>query len=669
MTDTLLKVENLRLSYQTERGIVTAVDGLNFDIHRQEALVVLGESGCGKSSLAKALLRVLPRNVHHYSGRVLLNGVDLMALDAEDFRRDIQWQRISLVMQASMNALNPVVRVGEQVAEPLWVHRGQSRQKAIKRAGEVFELVGVPGDFINRYSFELSGGMRQRVVLAMALVAEPDLVIMDEPTSALDVLTQAGIMNRLKCIKRELGTSFMLITHDVATSSEIADRVALMYAGQIVELNGAAEFFSKPAHPYGKLLMDSVPRLHQTRQPDHIPGQPPNLMMLPSGCRFADRCPARFDRCAEDPTPQALSKRDEVRCWLYADPAQSDKLSSFDELPRSMPDTQPHKKDVLAAVQDLHVRFELRQWGFIKAGSVSAVNGVSFNLLRGESVAFVGESGCGKSSLARALIGLHPPSQGEIVFEGRHLHGLNKNELKRYRSRVGYVQQDPFGALPPFMTIRRALSEPLIIHGVKNRMEREARIQAALEEVRLSPADDYLPKFPHMISGGQQQRVVIARSLILQPAMIIADEPVSMLDASVRVEILRLLRTIQSKRELTLAFITHDLSTVRHFADRIFVMYAGRIVETAEVVDLLDFPQHPYTQALLAATADPDAENAAKERKLPGGEPPSLLHPPSGCHFHPRCPHAVKGLCDVDEPPPLEPRVGHYSACWLHKHE
>lgn len=667
MTEPLLKVEDLRLAYQTERGVVTAVDGLNFEIRRNEALVLLGESGCGKSSLAKALLRVLPRNVYHYSGRVLLDGVDIMALNPEHFRRDVQWLRISLVMQASMNALNPVVRVGEQVAEPLWVHRGWSRNKAMARAGEVFELVGVSGDFLKRYPFELSGGMRQRVVLAMALVAEPELVIMDEPTSALDVLTQAGIMNRLKRIKRELGTSFMLITHDVATSSEIADRVALMYAGQIVELSSAAQFFAKPAHPYGKLLMDSVPRLHQTRQPDHIPGQPPNLMLLPSGCRFADRCPARFDHCDENPVPIALSERNEVRCWLYADRTETDKPRGLHNTPTPVLETRPLSKEVLVSAQDLHTWFELKQWGFIRAGYVRAVNSVNFHLYRGEAVAFVGESGCGKSSLARTLLGLHKPTQGEVVFEGRHMHDLNKHELKQYRARVGYVQQDPFGALPPFMTIRRALSEPLIIHGVSDSKEREARIRAALEEVRLSPADDYLPKFPHMLSGGQQQRVVIARSLILQPAMIIADEPVSMLDASVRVEILRLLRTIQSKRELTLAFITHDLSTVRHFADRIFVMYGGRIVEAAVVDDLLDFPQHPYTQALLAATSDPDAENASQERELPGGEPPSLLHPPPGCNFHPRCPHAIKGLCDVEEPPEFEPRTEHYSACWLHE--
>ena len=323
-------------------------------------------------------------------------------------------------------------------------------------------------------------------------------------------------------------------------------------------------------------------------------------------------------------------------------------------------------EEPILSARDLHTWFELRQWGFIRIGSVKAVDGVSFDLRRGESVAFVGESGCGKSSLARTLLGLHRPTHGDVVFEGRSLGALDAAGLKSYRARVGYVQQDPYGALPPFMDVRRILSEPLIVHGVQARAERDARAREVLEEVRLSPPDEFLGKFPHMLSGGQQQRVVIARALVLRPTMIIADEPVSMLDASVRVEILNLLRSIQQARNLTLAFITHDLSTVRHFAERIFVMYAGRIVEQAPVDDLLEYPQHPYTEALLAAIADPDAENAAHERAVPAGEPPSLLHPPAGCRFHPRCPWCVAGKSDVDEPPLFEPRPGHYSACWLH---
>jgi peptide/nickel transport system ATP-binding protein len=323
-------------------------------------------------------------------------------------------------------------------------------------------------------------------------------------------------------------------------------------------------------------------------------------------------------------------------------------------------------KPVLSA-RDLHTWFELRQWGFLRIGSVRAVDGVNFDLNAGEAVAFVGESGCGKSSLARTLLGLHQPTRGEVIFEGRSLGTLNAAERKAYLARVGYVQQDPYGALPPFMDVRRILHEPLIVHGVRDRAERDRRAREALEEVRLSPPEDFLSKFPHMLSGGQQQRVVIARALILRPAMIIADEPVSMLDASVRVEILQLLRSIQTDHGLTLAFITHDLSTVRHFAERIFVMYAGRIVEQAEVNELLNHPQHPYTQALLAAISDPDPDNAHQLREVPPGEPPSLLKPPPGCRFHPRCNRMIAGICDRQDPPDLEPRPGHHTACWLYR--
>ncbi|WP_163560042.1 ABC transporter ATP-binding protein [Halomonas sp. NO4] len=319
MSETLLRVEELALHYRTRQGTVRAVDGISFDIRRNEALVVLGESGCGKSSLAKALMRVLPRNVAHQGGRVRLGEVEVSALPDERFRREVQWSRLALVMQASMNALNPVVRVGEQVAEPLRVLHGWSRKRALDRAVEVLELVGVSTDFLARYPFELSGGMRQRVVLAMALVAEPELVILDEPTSALDVLTQASIMNALKRIKRELDTSFILITHDVATSSELADRVALMYAGQLVEVADAARFFGEPAHPYSQMLMASVPRLRQRTRPEPIPGQPPSLFDPPGGCRFAERCPYRFARCAQDPPAFRLGERHRARCWLHAE--------------------------------------------------------------------------------------------------------------------------------------------------------------------------------------------------------------------------------------------------------------------------------------------------------------------------------------------------------------
>lgn len=325
------------------------------------------------------------------------------------------------------------------------------------------------------------------------------------------------------------------------------------------------------------------------------------------------------------------------------------------------------QEDVLLSVQDLRVWFELRRFGFGHAGYVRAVDGVTFDLHHSETIAIVGESGCGKSSLMKTILALHRPTAGELFFEGRRLNDLKGQKLRLYRSQVGYIQQDPYGALAPFMSVQRILEEPQIINGIKSRSEREARIRNALEEVKMSPVEDFLPKFPHMLSGGQQQRVVIARAMLLDPKLIVADEPVSMLDASVRVEILKLLRSLQDRHHLAVIYITHDLSTVRYFSERIFVMYAGQAVEKSLIDDLIRNPLHPYTMALLSATSDPDANNATRFRDVPPGEPPSLVKPPAGCRFHPRCAYMMKGLCDVEEPPHFEPEPHHLVACWLHR--
>jgi peptide/nickel transport system ATP-binding protein len=315
--ETLLRVEDLFLHFRTTKGSVQAVDGASFDLGFNEAIVVLGESGCGKTSLAKAILRLLPRNVGTYKGKVYLEDLDTMALRDEEFREQIRWVKMSLVPQAAMNSLNPVLRVGDQVAEPMIAHYEVGKKEALAQAERMFNQVGVPIDFMHRYAFELSGGMRQRVALAMALVTVPALVVLDEPTSALDVLTQANIFNTLKRIKHDLQISFILITHDIATSSELADRVVVMYAGQIVEVGTSAQVFVSPLHPYSKKLLASVPRLRADQDPDFIVGQPPSLLNPPTGCRFADRCPSRFDKCDQEP-PVIQNGRSQVKCWLYA---------------------------------------------------------------------------------------------------------------------------------------------------------------------------------------------------------------------------------------------------------------------------------------------------------------------------------------------------------------
>ncbi len=320
----------------------------------------------------------------------------------------------------------------------------------------------------------------------------------------------------------------------------------------------------------------------------------------------------------------------------------------------------------LLEIKDLHVWYELKRFGFGHAGYVRAVDGVNFSLEHGEAIACVGESGCGKSSLMKTILGLNVPTKGDVIFDDTSLSTTKGNELRQYRSKIGYVQQDPFGALPPFMNIETILEEPLKINGVSDKAERASRIRKILEEVKLTPVEEVLPKYPHMLSGGQQQRVVIARAMIMEPKLLVADEPVSMLDASVRVEILRILRKLQESHNLAVLYITHDLSTVRYFSEFIFVMYAGEIVEFARMEDLLDDPKHPYTNALLEASSDPNADNALVQREIPKGEPPSLVKPPTGCRFHPRCPAFMEGICDVKEPPNFEVSPRHLVACWLY---
>lgn len=329
--------------------------------------------------------------------------------------------------------------------------------------------------------------------------------------------------------------------------------------------------------------------------------------------------------------------------------------------------TTNNGRKVVLSIDDLHIWFELRRFGFGHAGYVKAVDGVTFDVHSAETIAVVGESGCGKSSLMKAVLGLHKPTTGKIVFEDQDLSKLSAKEMHLYHSNVGYVQQDPYGALPPFMDIQKILEEPLIVGGIKNKDERVQRVRNVMEEVKLSPVDDFLKKYPHMLSGGQQQRVVIARAMIMNPRFLVADEPVSMLDASVRVEILKLLRTLQEERHLSVIYITHDLSTVSYFSERIFVMYAGNLIEKAKVRQLLDNPLHPYTKALLTGTSEPDAKNAETFKEIPPGEPPSLVKPPPGCRFHPRCPKVIQGLCEVEFPPEFEPEPGHLVSCWLYK--
>ncbi len=335
--------------------------------------------------------------------------------------------------------------------------------------------------------------------------------------------------------------------------------------------------------------------------------------------------------------------------------------------PANVMEKKENIRKTILSIDDLHVWFELKRFGFGHAGYVKAVDGVTFDILESETIAVVGESGCGKSSLMKTILALYKPTKGKIVFDGKDISEFDNKGLHEYHSNVGFVQQDPYGALAPFMSVQKTLEEPLIIGGIKSKEERIQRIHKAMDEVKLTPVDDFLNKFPHMLSGGQQQRVVIARAMIMDPKFLVADEPVSMLDASVRVEILKLLSNLQKLHHLSVIYITHDLSTVSYFSERIFVMYAGNLVEKAKVRQVIDNPLHPYTRALLTGTSEPDAKNAETFKELPPGEPPSLVNPPTGCRFHPRCSRMIKGLCEVQYPTEFEPEPRHLVACWLYQ--
>ena len=684
----ILEVEELVLHYGTGEGPVKAVDGVSLRIEEKgEVLALIGESGSGKTSLARALMRLLPRNVDRFEGRVRLNGTDLMSLSQDRFRRDILWRRISMVFQGAMSSLNPVLRVGKQVAEPL-VKDGMSDRVAIREAESLLEMVGLPTGTVRSFPHELSGGMKQRVVIAMALVHRPGLVILDEPTSALDASVQAQIMNLLKELKWELGLSMLFITHDIALAGDLSDKVAVIHGGELRERGTAEQVLTRPLDPYTQALLASVPRLRSAQRPSFLSGSPPDLIHPPSGCRFHPRCSYAFEPCPTD--PPSLSEVESghlARCWLYAAPypasrgslppvasLQGDKALPPGPQPlsvrapspfASLRGTKSYADKSLVQVEDLEVHFHTRR-GVFRTETVRAVNGVSLTVGRGEMVAVVGESGSGKTTLGRATLGLVPPSAGRVVFDGMGISRLDGAEARAFRRRAQAVFQDPYASISPFMSVYETVEEPLLVHELGDRREREERVMAALEQVRFSPAARFASSYPHTMSGGQRQRVGIARALVLGPEYVVADEPVSMIDASSRAEILQLLRDLGDEQGIAFLYITHDIATARHFSDRIAVMYAGRIVEAGPSAQLVENPQHPYTQALVAAIPEPEADNRLRLREVVGGEAPDPTSIPTGCAFHPRCPKMIDGTCQEVVPLLVPPPGTHPVACHLY---
>lgn len=654
----LLAVRDLSVEFTTSRGRVRAVDQVSWSVAPGEITAIVGESGCGKSATAMALIRLLPKGVGTIvGGAVEFDGCDLVTLRDSEMRT-LRGGSIGMIFQEPMTSLNPAHRIGDQIMETLFVHRTISRESARARAIELLQMVGI-GDGASRltqYPHQLSGGMRQRVLIAMALACDPKLLIADEPTTALDVTIQAQILELLRDLVRRLGISLVLITHNLGIVARYVDRVHVMYAGKIVESGSVDQIFNAPRHPYTLGLMSSVPRLDQrVARLSTIEGLPPDLGNLPPGCRFAPRCPMRTGACEALPELGTVGPGHVAACW-HSD--RVDPAAARPPGPAPMPTTDAEAAPLLT-VDGLSRNFVLS-----KAMIVRAVQDVSFAVPRGQTLGLVGESGCGKSTIGRAVVGLVQPSEGRIVFDGEVIADASRGQTRPHWQDIQTVFQDPYSSLNPRMTVRQILAEPIRVHRLlpdSSRASLEARVQDLLRLTGLRP--EIAARFPHQLSGGQRQRVCIARALAHNPRFIVLDEPVSALDVSVQGQIVNLLDDLQRQLGLSYLFISHDLAVVRHLSHRVVVMYLGRIMESAGSDPLYREPLHPYTRALLEAVpvADPGIERNRDTVPL-GGELPSPLKPPSGCVFRTRCPLAGPE-CAAEIPRLREVRPGRHVAC------
>lgn len=620
----LLQVRNLSLAFarQNAQGVTTLTDALShiqFDLYAGETLALLGESGCGKSLTSLAMMRLLPPNARYQSGRLLLatddprRPEDLLRV-SESRMQQIRGHRMAMIFQEPATSLNPVMRIGEQIAEVIRLHRGLVSQEMQREVRALLEQVGLPDPdkAAAAYPFELSGGMKQRAMIAMALAGDPQILLADEPTTALDVTLQAQILDLIYSLQEQRQMGVLLITHDLAVVASRADRVAVMYAGQIVESGAVADVLHHPAHPYTRALLAALPeRARHGQNLLQLPGRVPSLGQWPMTCRFAPRCADQEPHCLVESPPQVLMPSEQsssavahqVLCWRAGDEAMSTHRESS-----AAPARGPQEAVPILDIRDLQVTYDtgrggwpwpLSQWLGAKIKPKPVVDGVSLTLNPGETLALVGESGCGKTTIARAVLGLQALSAGQITLQGSPIAGQGVRTRDGWRRNVQMVFQDPFASLDPRQRIRTILSEGPRALGLAPDTYSEATLCALLERVGL--AADALDRYPHEFSGGQRQRIAIARALAVNPAVLICDEPTSALDVSVQAQILNLLRGLQAETGMAYLFITHNFGVVRYLADRVAVMQAGRIVESGTVKQIFEQPQNAYTKALLAS--------------------------------------------------------------------
>ena len=649
MNTPLLQIKGLHTDIEIRNGVVRALSGVDLHVNPGETLGIVGESGSGKTMTALSLMGLLPQGGKVSSGSIILDGQDLTQLPLKE-KRKLRGTKVGMIFQDPLTSLNPTMKIGLQVCEPLRVHEKLSKREALARAVEILKRVGMPRPevVINNYPHQLSGGMRQRVMIAMALVCKPRILIADEPTTALDVTTQMQILDLIDELRDEYKMGVILITHDLGVVAGHTDRVAVMYAGRIVETAPTKTLFTEPKHRYTSSLMAALPEraLAAGTKLFSIPGAPPSLTNLPVGCRFAARCLWATDECRAG-YPDLSG--DETHTFSCFHPVQENdespavlqgKLDSTkaEETASVVPQIS---HEVLLDVKEASREYESAGSGFFKRekGVVSAVDRVSITVKKGETYGLVGESGCGKSTVGRLIAGLEPPSGGAIELDGRDLATLKGRDAVRIHRDVQMMFQDSYAAMDPRMRIDQILAEPMSIQKTGNARQIAERIMEILEQVGLT--EEILDRYPHEFSGGQLQRIGFARSLTLAPDLIVADEPVSALDVSVQAQVLNLMKDLQQELGLSYLFISHDLAVVQYMADRIGVMYLGRIVEEGPAHEVVQNPKHPYTKALIDSIPVPDPEFKHDESAIKlTGEPPSAVNPPEGCRFRPRCPFA-----------------------------
>ncbi|MGL4290376.1 MAG: dipeptide ABC transporter ATP-binding protein [Phreatobacter sp.] len=669
-----LEVTGLRTQFFTDEGVVRAVDGVSFAVAAGEALGIVGESGSGKSVTALSLMRLLDEPSRIVGGEIRFQGKDLLKASAEELR-NLRGDRLAMVFQDPMTSLNPVIKIAKQLIETMVVHGRYTPEEAGKRAVNLLGRMGVsaPERAVDSYPHQFSGGMRQRVMLALGMSNEPALLIADEPTTALDVTIQAQILDLLRELNRDFGTAIVLISHDLGVIARVCTRTIVMYGGEVVEEGPTEDLLKDPRHPYTWALINAVPRIDETTSGDRrlttIEGQPPDPLNMPTGCRFAPRCPFRVARCDEHPDLGDILPGRKARCWVTQG-GQTLELKQRSAAASQAPGTASarragpkHEGTPILRVRGLVKHFALPKSGFFEPYRyVHAVDHVDLDVYRGETVGLVGESGCGKSTLARVVMRIHQPSAGEISFDGTDIAQAKQSQIRPLRRRMQMVFQDPYASLNPRMSVADILGEPLRFHGLTTTTaETRERVEELLSTVGLSPRS--AERFPHEFSGGQRQRISIARALAVKPDFIVADEPISALDVNIQAQIINLMLDLQDRFGLTYLFIAHDLAVVRHISDRVVVLYLGKVMEVAPADAVFDRPLHPYTRYLISAVPIPDAavERGRSHLKLTG-EPPSAVDPPSGCRFRTRCPLA-KPVCASEPPPLVEHAPNHLVAC------